>query len=200
MSKKFKIWFEAIDSKENKEIRSIWADTFKALGIEGLPDEDAAQQSLSKIVFNQRSPEDRKSTVYKGKRAARKRLENNQIFSRLEKLNDPEIQKNIENVRKWLDTTDPKLSANASTTVSELLRRIFGPELFERFIDGSFPKINAPEQPTEPEPLEQPESPPEANVPLDVADAPPEANAAPVMPPVQNPMPQRPAGAELGMF
>jgi hypothetical protein len=208
----FKTWLENIDPKM-KELQAIWADAFKALGIEGLSDEDAAQQSLSKITFNQRSGETQ-NNVFKGKRAASKRLENEQIFNRLEKLNDPDIKKNIEDVRKWLDTTDPEHAANASTTVSTLLQKLFGQETFQQFIDSDFPKVDSVKAEMPPQPPKQdtgvpPEAPAPDNSGQNQQGQPPmngmmgdqpQANAAQQMPPVQNPMPPKPAGAEKGMF
>jgi hypothetical protein len=208
----FKTWLENIDSKNLKELQAIWADAFKALGIGGLSDEDAAQQSLSKITFNQRSGETQ-NNVFKGKRAASKRLENGQIFSRLEKLNDSDINKNIEDVRKWLDTTDSEHAANASTTVSTLLQKLFGQDTFQQFIDSDFPKIDSAKAEMPPQPPKQDTGvPPEAPAPDNAGQNPgqppmngmmgdqPQANAAQQMPPVQNPMPPKPAGAEMGMF
>jgi hypothetical protein len=211
----FKTWLEnaeIIDVKEQKELQSIWADTFKALGIGGLSDEDAAQQSLSKITFNQRSGETQ-NNVFKGKRAASKRLENGQIFNRLEKLNDPDIKNNIEDVRKWLDTTDSEHAANASTTVSTLLQKLFGQETFQQFIDSDFPKFDSAKAEMPPQPPKQDTGvPPEAPAPDNAGQNPgqppmngmmgdqPQANAAQQIPPVQNPMPPKPAGAEMGMF
>jgi hypothetical protein len=214
---KFKIWLENSEKDKVKELKSIWADTFRALGIEGLSDEDASQQSLSKITFNQRNTE-KPNNFFRGKQATRKRLDNGQIFSRLEGLNDPEMKKNIEDTRRWLDTKNQEQTANASTTVSLLLQKLFGKEIFEKFIDADFPKVDdtkpAPKTETMPpkqNPVQQnqqqnsPESQPD-NTQVDSGmDEPmagmmgqqpqPSVNQNP-----QSPMPPKPAGAELGMF
>ena len=103
---RFRQWInENFQSERNSDIQKIWTDTFNALGIGGLSDEDAAQQSLSKITYNSRNS-DNDSSTFKGKQAVRKRLENGQIFSRLEKIGDPDIEKNLENVKRWLDSND----------------------------------------------------------------------------------------------
>jgi hypothetical protein len=64
----------AQNSENQAELQRIWGDTFKSLGVGGLSDEDAAQQSLSKITFGSRNP-DRANSTFKGKQAVRKRLE-----------------------------------------------------------------------------------------------------------------------------
>ena len=211
----FKTWLEnaeIIDLKKQKELQSIWKDTFKALEIGALSDHDAAQMSLSKINFNQRASDD-EGNVFKGKQAVSKLLENGQIFSRLEKLNDPDVNKNIEDARNWLDTTDSKHAANASTTVSTLLQKLFGQDIFQKFIDADFPKVDSAKAEMPPQPPKQDTGvPPEAPAPDNAGQNPgqppmngmmgdqPQANAAQQMPPVQNPMPPKPAGSEMGMF
>jgi hypothetical protein len=211
--KSFKTWLENQESDHNKELQNIWADTFKALGVGGLSDEDAAQQSLSKITFNQRSSNNPNSP-FKGKQAVRKRLENGQIFARLSKTGNPDVNKNVEDVRKWLDTKDSEHSANASTTISNLLQKLFGQETFEKFIDSKFPKADQAKAKVEPMPPKQdvtglespapdnsmtqaPESAPQA---VDASMGQPQANPAMLPPNPQNSMPPKPAGAEQGMF
>jgi hypothetical protein len=103
-----------MQSEKDLQLQKIWKDVFKALGIDGLADEDAGQQSLSKITFGARSPERIRNrdggsgaNVFKGKHAASKALENGQIFAALEKIGDPEIaRKAVEMTRKWLDTDE----------------------------------------------------------------------------------------------
>jgi hypothetical protein len=207
----FKTWLENaenIDPKKLKELRSIWKDTLDKL-VGGLSNEDAAQQSLSKITFNQRSGETQ-NNVFKGKRAARKRLENGQIFDRLEKLNDPNI--NLKDAYDLLDTNDsddPEHVANASTTVGTLLQKLFGQ--YFGTLSGSKADTAKAEMPPQP-PKQDTGVPPEAPAPDNAGQNPgqppmngmmgdqPQANAAQQMPPVQNPMPPKPAGAEMGMF
>lgn len=211
---KFKTWLE-FHSENAAELQRIWADTFKALGVGGLSDEDAAQQSLSKITFGSRSP-DRASSTFKGKQAVNKRLENGQIFQRLEKINDPEIQKGVEDARNWLDTQSPENSANASTTVSNLLQKLFGQKYFTQFIDGDFPKADQAKAQVQPQPPKQnsemqgktPDGSMDANTPQpqmpgtdpSMMGQQPQANAAMMPPAPNNSMPPRPAGAEMGMF
>ncbi len=211
--KSFKMWLENQEADRNKELQNIWSDTFKALGVGGLSDEDAAQQSLSKITFNQRSSESPNSP-FKGKQAVIKRLENGQIFARLTKIGNPEINQNVENVKKWLGSKDAEHSANASTTISNLLQKLFGQETFERFIDSKFPKVDQAKAKVEPMPPKQdvtgPDSPapdnsmtqaPEnAPQPVDASMGQPQVNPAMMQPNPQNPMPPKPAGAEQGMF
>lgn len=213
---RFKIWItnEVANVNRDKQLQDIWSDTFKALGIGGLSDEDAAQQSLSKITYNQRSSENPNST-FKGKQAVRKRLENGQIFDRLEKLNDPEVKKNIEDVRKWLDTKEVGHSANASTNVSNLLEKLFGKETFQKFIDADFPKKDDAKAEVQPQPPKQDLTGPNAPAPANQgASLQPPAQPGPPMagmmgdqPPMPTPdqsamapMPPKPAGAELGLF
>jgi hypothetical protein len=210
---RFKKWIiEENSRKEEKmsKLKDIWSDFFKALGIEGLSDEDAAQQSFSRIRLNQRSRGT--NSTFKGKQAVRKRLENNQIFQRLLNLNDPEIRKNVENVRSWLDKKDVGYSANASTTVGILLEKLFGKETFQKFIDADFPKKIEDDQDSEnyqSDPKNEDE--PQNNL-EDGSSSPPVPPGQPMsgmmgeQPPqepegsARMPLPQKPAGAELGMF
>lgn len=218
---KFKFWLENKEQNDQKALQAIWSDTFKALGVGGLSDEDAAQQSLSKITFNQRSPEEQ-GNVFKGKQAVRKRLENGQIFSRLENLNNPDLKKQVEDTRRWLDTQNSESSSNASTTISVLLQKLFGQETFEKFIDANFPKTDSAkaEVPSQP-PKQNAGVPPETTSPSNPGQKP--NNQPPQQPPTQpgppmsgmmgeqpppaidanspqTPMPPMPAGAQLGLF
>ena len=137
----FRHWLEALESDKDKQIQAIWADTFKALGVGGLSDEDASHQSLSKITYGQRRSSDDGQNTFKGKRAAYKRLENGQIFNRLAQLQDPEISKNIEQAKAWLGQNDTK--SNGDTTISTVLQKLFGPERFEQLIDADVPHVDA---------------------------------------------------------
>lgn len=211
---RFRFWLENDDSQKMKELQSIWSDTFKALGVGGLSDEDAAQQSLSKITFGSRRGGD-ESSVFKGKRAVGKRLENGQIFSRLERLNDPELRKAIEDTRRWLDSTDGDKTANASTTISNLLQRMFG-QYFQQFIDQDFPKVDqakAQVQPQPPKPDGMGGEPSGGDNSMQQAPQAPDQGMGPMPPQGQpqapqgmgqpaptNPMPPKPAGAEMGLF
>lgn len=212
---KFIIWLENKEKEKIEELQDIWKSTFESLGIDGLSDEDGAQQSLSKINFNSRNQE--QNNVYKGKRAVSKRLENYQIFNRLKKLNDPDVLKNLENTKKWLNQKD---KYNASTTVGELLKKLFGLDTFEKFINADFPKTDdtkakpesmPPKQDTqEPNPEQQqqqipdesqPPQPPTPGEPMSgMMGQQPQANAAQLDPTTQVPMPAKPAGAEMGLF
>jgi len=152
---RFKNWFhENLQPDKERQLQQVWADTFKSLGLGGLTDEDAAQQSLSKITFGARSMGRGPDSTFKGKQAVRKRLENGQIFNRLEQLSDPNLRKTIEDTRKWLDTEDGQHSANASTTVSTLLQKLFGP-YFQKFIDSDFPKPDQAKAQVQPMPPKQ---------------------------------------------
>lgn len=214
----FKIWLESLETEREKELRSIWADTFKALGVGGLADEDAAQQSLSKINYGQRGSGNGVNN-FKGKQAARKRLENGQIFSRLEKIGDPELKQSVEDARKWLDQNEAGHEANASTTVSVLLQKMFG-KLYNRFIDSDVPRMDQakakvppmpPKQDTTPPDLSQgPENPqPEQPQPMNglspMDQQTDQQMGQPQVSPAQknrttNPLPPKPAGADMGMF
>ena len=136
----WKLWLEnRMRDDRLKQIRQIWSDTFKSLGIGGLSDEDAAHQSLSRINFNDRNSDH--SSTFKGKQAALKRLENGQIFQRLQQLQDPELVKTVENVKQWLGDKD-ETGPNASTTVSTLLQKLFGP-YFQNLIDSDMADIQS---------------------------------------------------------
>lgn len=139
----FKIWLEDQESQKYQQIKDIWSDTFKSLGINGLSDEDAAYQSLGKINYGQRSPYGSEST-FKGKKAAYKRLENGQIFNRLLQLQDPQFVKQVEDVKKWLgkNDDDPNHQNNGSTTVSTLLQKLFG-QMYPKLIDSNSPTVDA---------------------------------------------------------
>jgi len=204
---RFRTWLnEGMQSEHDQELQRIWADTFKALGLAGLADEDAAQQSLSKITFNQRNSKSSSENMFKGKQAVRKRLENGQIIARLQKIGDPEIRKNVEAVRNG------EHSSNASTTVSNLLQMMFGQETFQKFIDSDFPKVDTAKAQVEPQPPKQDmgqESPSPDNSMDQNSPQPPMPQMQPGQPQVPpnamqpnptNPMPPKPAGAEFGMF
>lgn len=210
---RFKFWLESLESQRNQELQRIWADTFTSLGLGGLSDEDAAQQSLSKVTFGGRNPTTSQTSVFKGKQAVRKRLENGQIFARLEKTGDPELRKAVEDTRRWLDTDGAEHAANASTTVSNLLQKLFGRH-FETFIDSDVPRTDTAKAQVPPQPPKNdatqaaapdtsmqstptsPNQPPLQTVPGQQPQA-----AGAMMPPQPNtPMPPKPAGAELGLF
>lgn len=212
----FRRWLnEDLHSQRDVEMQKIWADTFKALGVGGLSDEDAAQQSLSKITFNHRSPDHGPASQFKGKQAARKRLENGQIFSRLEQTNDPELRKAAEETRHWLDSKDGDQTANASTTVSMLLQKLFGEKYFQRFIDKDLPRPDQAKAQVEPQPPKDSMEPdvqapansmdpntPQPNPPMSPMmqqqpQVPQQGSAAPAP---NSPMPPKPAGSELGLF
>ena len=157
---KFSIWLEDHESMKNQQIRDIWADTFKALGIGGLSDEDAACQSLGKITYGERRGMRRfmdsgdQTSTFKGKKAAYKRLETGQIFNHLAQLGDPQIEKQVADVKQWLNTNndDPKVQNNGDTTVATLLQKLFGPDMYQSLIDSNVPsdagKLNkAPQMP-----------------------------------------------------
>lgn len=137
--KNFKTWLESDESQKEQQIRDIWAETFKALGVGGLADEDAAYQSLSKITYGNRSPSGSNSN-FKGKKAAYKRLENGQIFNRLLQLQDPQIVKQVEDTKEWLGTNEdnPALQNNGDTTIATLLQKLFGPA-YQHLIDSDAP-------------------------------------------------------------
>lgn len=139
----FKVWLEDLESQKDQQIGNIWGDTFKALGIGGLSDEDAAYQSLGKITYGDRNGVGHTST-FKGKKATYKRLENGQIFNRLLQLQDPQIVKQVQDVKSWLGTNsdDPKVQNNGDTTVATLLQKLFG-DKYHRLIDQDAPVADA---------------------------------------------------------
>jgi hypothetical protein len=140
----FKTWLESDESQKNQQLRDIWTDTFKALGLNGLADEDAAYQSLGKITYGQRAPTGNNST-FKGKKAAYKMLENGQIFNRLLQLQDPQIVKQVQDAKQWLGTNsdDAKDQNNGDTTVSTLLQKLFGQDTYQHLIDSDSPVVDA---------------------------------------------------------
>lgn len=144
---RFKLWVENIEAEKMKDIQNIWTDTFKTLGVSGLSDIDAAQQSLSKINFGSRRP-DNSVNNFKGKQAVHKRLENGQIFTRLRQINDPELAKNVEDAERWLNSSE---TPNNGTTIGNLLQRMFG-NYFQKLIDGDFPQVNIAKASVEPQP------------------------------------------------
>lgn len=123
---KFKLWLENFETEKYQKLKNIWEDAFKALGINGLGDDNAISQPLGRITYGQRSG--MASGNFKGKKAAYKMLENAQIFTRLLSLQDPEIVKNVEDSKRWLGTNDndPKYQNNADTTIGSLFQKIFG--------------------------------------------------------------------------
>jgi len=196
----FRNWFEALESDKDKQIQGVWADTFKALGVGGLSDEDAAHQSLSKITYGARRPSDSGMSTFKGKRATYKRLENGQIFNRLQQIGDPELNKNIEDTKAWLGQNDVK--DNGDTTISTLLQKLFGPRHFEQLIDADVPHVDAkltkaPAQPPKQDMgMQQPEPMPQMDQGPEMPPQPPQSPAQQQqnspkqpMPPVGQPMP-----------
>lgn len=191
---------EGLERDVDRQVREIWADTFNALGLGGLADEDAAHQSLSKIQYGSRGTGGSHNT-FKGKRAAYKRLENRQIFNRLMNLQIPEAAKAVEDAKKWLGTNETgKNHANADTTVSSLLEKLFsfpmgdtGNSAFHGLIDSDAPQVDAklqkaPAMPPKqdmgvPDQTQGPEQPPPA-VPPDPAQ---QQQAQPPMAPPQRP-------------
>lgn len=141
----FKTWLENDESQKNQQIRNIWTDTFKALGVGGLSDEDAAYQSLGKITYGQRAASSGSASTFKGKKAAYKMLENGQIFNRLLQLQDPNIVKQVQDVKQWLGTNDddPKNQNNGDTTIATLLQKLFGQETYQHLIDSDAPVADA---------------------------------------------------------
>lgn len=214
---RFKIWFENMQSDKDQKVQQLWADTFRALGVDGPKQIDAAHMSLSNFTFghnNAGNGEGGKAT-FKGKKAVLKRLENSDIFNRLQALGDPQLKKQVEDVRKWLGTEEPGQSANASTTVGKLLERLFGGDIFNQLIDPDFPKVDKAKAQVEPQPPKQgtdgpaPQGSMDQNTPQPptggdpmggMMGQQPQANGAMVPPDPNNPMPQKPAGAEMGLF
>lgn len=192
----FRRFLEGVTSQKENELRAIWADAFKALGIGGLSDEDAGQQSLSRITFSQRGVRTPGASVFKGKQAARKRLENGQIFARLQKMADPELTKAAEEARRWLDQSENGMSANASTTVGNLLEKLFG-SYYPKFIDSDVPRMDtakAQVPPQRPKDSQMDPNPPQPTM------NPQQQPQVPVPPQPTNPGQPRPQGNELGLY
>lgn len=217
---RFKIWLEDIQSERMQQLQSIWSDVFRALGVDGEAPEDNALKSLSRITYGHGSNGARDQNEFQGKKAVRKRLENGQIFSRLEKLGDPDIADQVEATKRWLDSNEgsadgkTNVNANADTTISKLLQNLFGQKYFQQFIGDDFPKTDqaqaqVPPQPPKPDTTPGPENSmdqgtPQPPLPMDPMNNPmgqqPQANGVPVPPQPTNPLPPKPAGAQLGMF
>ena len=206
---------QQLGTERDKKVQEIWKKAFDALGVGGLSPDDAATNSLSKIQFGRKGTGsdigDSGSGVFKGKQAVLKRLENGQIFSELEKLGDPELKKCIEDVRRWLGTEDSEHSSNASTTISELMKRLFGDKYFNSFIGKDFPKTDTAQAKVQPQPPKTDTPSPSMNqsTPQPAPPGPPMSGMmgqqpqAPgnMMPPAPtNPMPPQPAGAQMGLF
>lgn len=141
----FKNWLENDETQRNQQIRNIWTDTFKALGVGGLSDEDAAYQSLGKITYGQRAAASGSASTFKGKKAAYKMLEGGQIFNRLLQLQDPKLVKQVQDVKQWLGTNDddPKNQNNGDTTIATLLQKLFGQDNYQHLIDSDAPVVDA---------------------------------------------------------
>jgi hypothetical protein len=209
---RFREWLDSHNSEKDKKIQEIWTSAFKALGVDGMSKEDAAQLSLSKINFGHSQRGD--GDTFKGKEAARKRLEQGHIFQQLLQTQDPEVAKGVEAARKWLGQKDAEHSANGSTTVSNLLRMMFGEKHFQQFIGQDFPSpdtAKAEVQPQAPKPGSEGQSPnnsmgpdtPSPNPTSPPNQTPGQQPQAPggMMPPQpSSPLPPKPAGAEFGMF
>lgn len=171
---RFSNWFESENRDSEIELKRIWDDTFKALGVDGNgSDADKIVLSLSNVEFDRRSS----GSPYKGRIAVMKRLDDGQIFDRLNKLNDPKVSQQVANTQQWINSDS---SSNGSTTIGTLMQKLFG-DNFDRLIDSKLPSME--------KTLEKPDPQnPEPNSSTDMANL---QQKAPQMPPDQQ-SPQMP--------
>jgi hypothetical protein len=212
---KFKIWLEDLQSDKVQQLQSIWSDVFRALGVDGESPEDNALKSLNRIKYGH--SEAGGHNEFQGKKATLKRLENGQIFSRLQKLGDADINNQIEATKRWLGSSEgsadgkTNVNANADTTISKLLQNLFGPKYFQQFIGDDFPKMDQAVAQVQPQPPKDNTAPntsldqntPQPPMPQDPSNPmamQPQANGSQMPVPPSNPMPPKPAGAEMGLF
>ena len=186
MAVDFREWLVIHEGRQEEraaQIQKLWKDTFRALGLEGLSDEDAVQQSLSRLRFNSRSGGG-EQTNFSGKQAVLKRLESGGVVAAFDALGDPELKGNSEAVRRWLGVRG---DSSASTTVGVLLRRLFGEDLYGRLLSGDTPVPDA--TPETPQPPSVPPAAPE-----------PDPHAPGSVPQAAAQQPAAPAGAESGLY
>lgn len=212
---KFRIWLEDLQSEQEKKLRSLFFSVFKALGIDGQKPVDNYNKSLSTISSGDHDGVANNQMT--GKKAAAKRLENYGIFRDLESA-DPQLKASVDSVRNWLNSSEGSadgktdVNSNASTTVGELLKNLFGEKYFGRFVGDDHPESDTAKAQVEPQPPKEdtpnnsfdqnsPQTPMPPGQPMGGGMAlQPQTNAAQVTPPPSNPMPPRPAGAEMGLF
>ncbi len=209
---RFKNWIlkeASMDANKTKQLQDIWKDTFTAL-VGKIDTKNAINVSFSDINYSSNSNDAQSN--FKGKQAVLKSLENGQIFNRLQKLNDPEIEQRIQDVKAWLGK-DSK--SNSDTTIGNLLEKLFPSDFFDKNIGSDFPKSDNAKAKVPPQPPKQDLTGPNAPAP-DNQNMPPQPPSQPgppmsgmmgEQPPMnQNmgnpamPMPPKPAGAELGLF
>ena len=214
---KFRIWLEDMQSEKEKSIRSLFFGVFKALGIDGQAPNDNYNKSLSTITSGRPEDGSTGNNEFKGKKAAAKRLENYGIFRDLEAA-DPAMRASVENTRKWLGSSEGSengkadINSNASTTVGELLKNLFGDKYFGRFVGDDHPESDTAKAQVQPQPPKQdtPDNSMNQNSPETLMPPgqpmggfmalQPQTNASQVTPPPTNPMPSKPAGAEMGLY
>lgn len=218
---RFKIWIEGQDlvGKDSK-MAEIWNMAFDALGIGGMDKLDAEHMSLSKIQYGRGPTAGSEKKLESGKRAVSKRLQ--PVFQRLKELGDPELAKNVEMVQKDLDSTEadrpgdkegPFVAHNASTTVGEMLKKLFGDKNYNVFSGQSPAQPDQAKAQVQPQPPKQnptPNTSMDQNTPQPNPGGPPMGGGqgtqpqAPgnMQPPAPtNPMqPPPPAGAFMGLW
>jgi hypothetical protein len=129
---RFKTWIitEELNEKREEKLQDIWKSTLTAL-LGPLDPDTNLGISLSQITDKQ-SGSDNKVSTFKGKQAAIRLLNRYNVFNDLGKLQDPEIKQGIEDTKAWLGQQEPGHAANASTTISVLLQKLFGEKNYEK--------------------------------------------------------------------
>jgi hypothetical protein len=199
-------------------LRKIWNIALEALGGPSKK-ENILNKPLSDVTLHHdlRNGSDRDE--FQGKKAARKILENKQVFAELKKLNDPEIMKQVEITQKWLATEDQRSEKGAlgGATVAELFKILFGEKNYERLSSSDSFHVDAAKAQVEPQPPKQggigqgqsvTDTSMDALTPQPQPGPPmgggmgqqPQAPQGMMAPQPNNPMPPKPAGAEMGFF
>lgn len=202
---RFRVWFEGTEQppvlppEKQKELQDIFDDAFHALA-GPRKKESGLTMSLSDLEFGKIS----------GREAARKTLENKQIFRRLEELGDPTVAGNIKVTQDWLNS---KIPPNSDTTISGLMEKLFGKDNFYKFSGSDAAKPDMAKAQVQPQPPKQGSPTPDNSMDQSTPQPPmppppmdgsmmqqPQVNGT-MMPPAPTvPMPPKPAGAFMGLY
>ncbi len=186
----FRRWLAENDSQKEQMLRHAWNQIFDKLEISGIGKKNALQYSLSQLEVDG----GQRGVASRGKAAVAKKLKD--VFDVMRSIQDPDIQKNVDNAEYWLNSDK---GANASTTLKTLLEKLFGQETFEKFLVSPDKTPSLPKQPSQPI-ADVPDQPPGPAIQPQDAGMPPSTGMLGDQPPPNGQLPQRPAGADLGLF
>lgn len=204
---RFKTWIlleqdKPLRKEQQERVEKLYQDVFKALQLAG--DTTQTQKSLSDIQDNNVGPD---SPPRKGPMVVLKKLEQAQIFNRIEQLQIPSLTQRAHDVQNYLQKIANDQQIGPADTLGQLLNKLFGDNAVELYGKGLWKTSPGPNQQA-PEDNAQDQATPDATAPSMSADQPPPSppggmpppGGAPVPPPPMGgppPMPGMPPGAPL---